>query len=192
MTGPWALRFQDGYGLPVTEFVVRSATVSDADACLRIYRPYVVGSVVSFETDVPTPKKFADRVAAALRSHAWLVLERRGDVIGYAAAKDYDARQAYQWSCETGLYLDPAHHGLGGGKILYNALLDSLRGRGFHMAIARIAIPNQASIHLHESLDFRHVGTLRAIGWKEGNWIDVAIYQAAINDAATTTPLVIH
>jgi L-amino acid N-acyltransferase YncA len=156
---------------------VRPATAADAAACVEIYRPYVLDTPITFETDVPTVEEMAERIVAALTTHEWLVLEVDGNITGYAYAHQFNPRAAYQWSVETSIYL--GHGGLrsGGGRMLYGELLRRLAERGFRRAFGGITQPNEASNALHEAFGFRRVGRYRRVGWKLGAWHDVEWWQ---------------
>jgi L-amino acid N-acyltransferase YncA len=156
---------------------VRPATAADAAACVEIYRPYVLDTVITFETDVPTVEEMTDRIVDARVMHEWLVLEVDGDITGYAYAHQFNSRAAYQWSVETSVYL--AQHGQrsGGGRMLYGELLRRLTERGFRRAFAGIAQPNDASNALHKAFGFRRAGRYRRVGWKHGAWRDVEWWQ---------------
>lgn len=168
---------------------VRDATPGDAAACAAVYAPYVTGTAVSFEADPPTPAQVAERITAALATHAWLVAEAPdGRVVGYAYAGPYAARPAYRWSCETSVYLEPAWHGTGTGRALYTALLARVTARGYRQAVASYSEPNPASARLHAALGFEVVGTFRGVGFKHGAWHDVTRVQRALGAGATTTP----
>jgi len=156
---------------------VRPATAADAAACVDIYRPYVLDTVITFETDVPTVEEMADRIADARVMHEWLVLEVDGDVTGYAYAHQLNSRAAYQWSVETSVYLAQNAQRSGGGRMLYAELLRRLTERGFRRAFAGIAQPNDASNALHQAFGFRRVGRYRRVGWKHGAWHDVEWWQ---------------
>jgi len=154
--------------------LVRGATEGDAEACARIYAPYVTDTVVTFETVPPSAAQMQERISTAVRSHAWVVLEDDGRVVGYAYAAPYKVRQAYRWSCEVSVYLELGRRRSGGGRALYEALFQRLADRGYRTAIAGMALPNEASVALHSAMGFEPVGTLRRIGWKHGAWHDVA------------------
>jgi phosphinothricin acetyltransferase len=160
--------------------LVRDATEADAEACARIYAPYVTDTVVTFETVPPSVAEMEQRISSALRSHAWVVLEDDGRVVGYAYAGPFKSRQAYRWSCEVSVYLEMGRRRTGGGRALYEGLLQRLAGRGFRTVCAGMALPNAASVALHRSLGFEPVGTYRRIGWKHGAWHDVAWVQRAL------------
>lgn len=154
--------------------VIRAATLADAAACAAIYAPYVLDTAISFETEPPTPDQMAARIADYSATHAWLVLERGGDLLGYAYGHRLAARAAYDWSCETSIYVAPGTRGTGIGRTLYSALLSRLAERGYRRAYALIALPNPASIALHERFGFETVGVLHRVGWKLDAWHDVA------------------
>jgi phosphinothricin acetyltransferase len=167
---------------PPLAVVVRDATPADAAACARIYRPYVLDTAITFELEPPTEDAVAARIEAARATHAWLVLEEAGRILGYAYAGPFKTRPAYRWACEVSVYLDLERRGRGGGRALYLALLERLTARGYRMAAAGIAQPNEASNRLHASLGFEPVGTFRRVGWKHGAWHDVAWVQRLLGE----------
>jgi L-amino acid N-acyltransferase YncA len=159
---------------------IRDACEADAEACAAIYAPYVTDTAVSFEDHPPEPEVMARRIADAVRTHAWLVLEEQGRVVGYAYGGPFRSRQAYAWSCEVSVYLERGRRRTGGGRVLYEALLARLAERGFRSAVAGMTLPNDASVGLHRAMGFEEVGTFRRLGWKHGRWHDVAFVQRAI------------
>jgi phosphinothricin acetyltransferase len=86
-------------------------------------------------------------------------------------------RAAYRWSVETGLYLARDAQGRGLGRRLLTAHLDLLERQGFVTIVAGIALPNPASVALHERLGFTLSGIERGVGFKRGRWIDVGRWQ---------------
>jgi L-amino acid N-acyltransferase YncA len=162
---------------------VRDATEDDGAACAAIYAPYVTGTAITFEYEPPTAADLAGRIATAQQTHAWLVLEDDGRVVGYAYGGRHKERAAYRWSCEVSVYLEPGRRRSGGGRTLYAALLKRLAERGFRTAVAGMTLPNDASVGLHAALGFEPVGTFRRIGWKLGAWHDVAWVQRELGPA---------
>ncbi len=150
---------------------------SDSAACAAIYAPFVARSWVSFELDPPDAEAMASRIATYGASHAWLVAEIGGAVAGYAYGSSHRDRAAYASSCDVAVYVDPGHARQGVGRALYDELLPLLATNGFHAAFAGIALPNQASIGLHEAMGFAPVGIYREVGWKLGGWRDVGWWQ---------------
>ena len=157
--------------------LVRDATAQDAAACAAIYAPYVTDTAISFEDEPPSAQEMAERIAAAARTHAWLVLEDEGRVVGYAYGGPFRTRAAYRFSCEVSVYVEMGRRRTGAGRALYEALLPRLTERGFHTALAGMTMPNDASIGLHRALGFEPVGTYREVGFKHGAWHDVAWVQ---------------
>jgi len=86
-------------------------------------------------------------------------------------------RAAYRWSVETGLYLIRDAQGRGLGRRLLSAHLDLLERQGFVTIVAGIALPNEASVALHETLGFTLSGIERGVGFKHGRWVDVGRWQ---------------
>jgi L-amino acid N-acyltransferase YncA len=154
---------------------IRLATVRDAGAIAAIYRPYVEQSRISFEEDAPDADEIARRMASPV--HPWLVVEEDGRVLGHASTSPMRSRPAYRWSVESGIYLDPAAHGCGLGRRLLGAHLEVLERQGFVTVIAGIALPNPASVALHERLGFALSGIERGVGFKLGEWVDVGRWQ---------------
>ena len=157
--------------------MIRPATDADAAACAAIYRPHVLESWVSFELEAPDAEEMAGRIRRYGSSHRWLVAQGEGGVAGYAYASPHRERAAYASSCDVAVYVAAGRTGQGIGRRLYGALLPELKALGLHAAFAGIALPNAASIRLHESAGFLPIGTYREVGWKMGGWRDVGWWQ---------------
>lgn len=157
---------------------IRTATAADADAVARIYNHYVKVSTISFEEQPVPPAEMAQRIDEVLQARLpWLLAEEQGQVAGYAYAGRWKGRCAYRHSVETSVYLDPSFARRGIGTRLYQALLAQLRERSIHVVIAGIALPNAASVGLHERLGFEKVAHFREVGYKFGQWLDVGYWQ---------------
>lgn len=169
---------------------IRDASADDASACAAIYAPYVTGTATTFEVEPPSVGEMAERIRTALATHAWLVLEDAGRVVGYAYGGPMKPRPAYRWSCEVSIYLELGRRRTGGGRALYEALLERLTDRGFRTAVAGMTLPNDASVGLHRAMGFEPIGTYQQIGWKLDAWHDVAWAQRplVITDDPPTEP----
>jgi L-amino acid N-acyltransferase YncA len=156
---------------------IRPAEASrDAGICAAIYAPFVRKSWISFELEAPDEGEMARRIASYGASHGWLVAELGGQIAGYAYGSPHRTRAAYARSCDVAVYVDPARKRQGLGGMLYAALLPRLAEK-YHAAFAGIALPNDASIALHEAAGFAPVGIYREVGWKLGAWRDVGWWQ---------------
>jgi L-amino acid N-acyltransferase YncA len=161
-------------------YLVRDATPEDAARCRDIYAPYVQSTAITFEEAAPSVDELGRRILDAQVSHAWLVLEDEGRVVGYAYAGPFAKRAAYRWAAEVSVYLALGEAHRGGGRALYGALLPRLVDRGFRVAMACMTLPNAASVGLHEAFGFERVGTYADVGWKLGAWHSVAWMQVRL------------
>ena len=152
---------------------IRFAAETDATQVLDIYAPIVTDTAISFGEVPPTRPEMAGRIRSTLERYPWLVCEEAGHVLGYAYAAGFQSRPAYQWSVEVTLYVRPEAQGRAVAGALYTSLLGILRLQGFINAIAAIALPNDASVALHERFGFKPVGFLQDIGFKLTRWHDV-------------------
>lgn len=158
--------------------MIRDATPADAGAIAAIYAHYVRETTVTFEEEPPGTDEIASRLGrVAALGLPYVVIEAGGRVRGYAYAGRFHERSAYRRSVESTIYLAPDATGQGLGLRLYGALLERLRERELHTALALVTIPNPASVALHERLGFAPVGRLREVGFKLGRWIDVGYWQ---------------
>lgn len=155
---------------------VRPVRLEDIEPITDIYNHYIARSVISFEQETIAPGEMAERVRSA-DPLPWLVAEHDGTVIGYAYAGSWKGRCAYQQSVEVTVYLSPDSAGRGAGSALYRRLLSELRQAGVHTAIGGIALPNDASVALHEKFGFRKVAHFAEVGRKFDRWIDVGYWQ---------------
>ena len=155
--------------------LIRLAAADDAAAIAAIYRPYVEESRISFEEEAPDAAEIARRMSNPI--HPWLVAEEDGEVIAFASTSPMRNRHAYRWSVETGIYVHRAAQGRGIGRELLSAHVDLLERQGFVTIVAGIALPNDASVALHEELGFKLSGVERGVGFKFGQWIDVGRWQ---------------
>ena len=157
---------------------LRDATLDDAAAIAGIYNHYVLHTAISFEEDAVSAAEMAQRIADV---HAaglpWLVIADEHQVAGYAYATRWRVRHAYRYSVETTVYLAREHAGAGLGTRLVAELLARLRQGGYRLAIGGIALPNAASVALHEKMGFRRVAVFNEVGFKDGCWLDVGYWQ---------------
>jgi L-amino acid N-acyltransferase YncA len=163
---------------------IRPATEEDAEPTAAIYAPVVLGTFISFELEPPTPGQMRERIASTLRRWPWLVCEQDGRVLGYAYGSEHRSRAAYQWSADVSVYVHERARRLGVGRALYSSLLPLLALQGYHNAFAGIALPNPASVALHEALGFTPVGVYRSVGYKLGAWRDVGWWQRPLQQHA--------
>ena len=152
---------------------IRVARPGDAPQVAEIYAPNVSAAFISFEAEAPSVDEMRARIVKTLATHPWLVHEEGGRILGYAYASRHRERAAYQWAADVSCYVRPEARGRGIGTALYRELLRILEDLGFRNAYAGIALPNDASVRLHEAVGFERIGVYRDVGYKLGAWRDV-------------------
>ena len=158
--------------------MIRPVQLSDADQIAEIYNHYVTETVITFEDDLVTDEEYRKRIQNVLEQDLpWLVAEQDGKIAGYAYAGKWRQRAAYKHSVETAVYVSHDRIGQGTGSSLYSALLDELEKLEIHCVLGGVALPNPASVRLHERLGFEKVAHHPEVGRKFDRWIDVGFWQ---------------
>ncbi len=160
--------------------MIRSATLDDSARIAEIYNHYVLHSTVTFEEQVVPVEEMRQRIAEVLVGLPWLVWIENGVIQGFAFGSKWKVRSGYRHSVESTVYLAQGATGKGMGSALYQALLGELRQRPIHTVIGGVALPNDASIALHEKLGFKKVAHFREVGRKFDKWIDVGYWQLVL------------
>jgi phosphinothricin acetyltransferase len=170
--------------------IIRPAGVADIAAITRIYADAVIHGTASFEIEPPDKAEMTRRQATLIgNGYPYLAAEIDGTVAGYAYAGPYRTRPAYKWSVEDSIYIAPEMHRKGIGGLLLNRLIEESTQRGFRQMIAVIGDSAQiSSIAVHERAGFSLVGTLRAVGFKHGKWIDTVLMQRALGKGDSPGP----
>jgi phosphinothricin acetyltransferase len=162
---------------------IRLANPEDAEAIAGIYNPYVLDTPVSFEEEPVSVPEMAERIEEVLLSGLpWLVAERNDEIVAYAYASKWTGRCAYRFSVEASIYASRKTHRSGLGTALYTVLIEHLRALNTHVVIGGIALPNPASISLHEKLGFEKVAHFKQVGFKRGKWRDVGYWQLTLGE----------
>jgi phosphinothricin acetyltransferase len=184
----------------------------DAAAIAALYAPFVTDTTVTFEEIPPDATEIARRIAdVQAQGLPWLIAEETADaragrevvsapadgdarapsdapeptaLLGYAYATPWRTRRGYRFSVEVTVYVAPAAHRRGVGRALYEALFARLAAAGYHAAMAGIALPNPASVALHEALGMHQVAHFRETGFKFGRWVDVGYWERVLATSA--------
>ncbi|MDX6698314.1 MAG: hypothetical protein QOE65_1711 [Solirubrobacteraceae bacterium] len=158
---------------------IRPAAEGDAEAIAAIYAEGIEGRGATFVTRPPEP----GTVAAWLRRRGpFLVAERDGDVVGWAAVSDYSDVPAYAGVGEFAIYVAGRAQGAGIGRRLLEALCDAAEGDGRHKLVGKIFPGNLASLAISRACGFAEVGTHRRHGRLEGEWRDVVVLERLLGD----------
>lgn len=160
--------------------IPRDARPEDAEAICAIYNPYIQDTCVSFEESAVPPEEMRRRISAHGDRYPWLVMEEDGAVVAYAYAAPWRQRQAYRYSVECSVYVASRAQRRGHGRRLYAVLFERLRAAGMHSVIAGIALPNEASVALHESMGMTQAARFVEVGRKFDQWVDVGYWQRVL------------
>ncbi len=156
--------------------MIRIVTHADISAIAEIYNYYIINTVITFEMEPVTSDEIATRIEKYLEIGPYLVYENNKEVVGYAYVAKFRERKAYENTVESTIYLKNGLGGKGIGFELYSELLSQVVSK-YHTITAGIALPNEASIRLHERCSFKKVGHFAEVGRKFGRWIDVGFWQ---------------
>ncbi len=156
---------------------IRLAKITDAGEICTIYNYYIDNTTTTFEETPVATIDMSARIDACIPEDSWWVAELEQKITGYAYATPWKPRAAYRNTVEVTVYIAPGHERRGIASALYQQLFQTLKNKGLHCALAGIALPNEASVALHESLGFRKVGELEEVGFKFGKWINVGYWE---------------
>jgi phosphinothricin acetyltransferase len=159
---------------------IRRAEAGDLARLVDIYNHYVRNTHITFHTEpfsVDARRTWFEQFSSD-GPYRLLVAANDQDVLGYASSTEFKPREAYRSSVETTIYLDHRHTRGGIGVALYNALLQELLAESStHRDYGGVALPNAASVRLHERCGFVRVGTYSEVGYKLGQFWDVAWFE---------------
>ena len=161
--------------------MIRLAVQEDASSILGIYKPFILTSGITQETEVPLINEFQQRIMFTQAERPWLVCELNGEIAGYAYAAKHRERSGYQWCVESSVYISEKYFGKKAAFALYTALVELLKLQGYINVYAVITLPNDRSTAFHEKFGFTYLFTFKNIGFKLGKWHDVGWWFLQIN-----------
>lgn len=164
------------------DHIIRLATISDSEAILKIYAPYIKNTAITFETEVPAVGEFSCRIETICKQYPYLIYEINHNVVGYAYASKHRERAAYAYDVDVSIYILPRYHGSGIAYKLYDCLFKMLKELGYYNAYAGYTVPNDKSMYFHQKFGFVPIGTHHKTGYKLGKWHDVTWLEKVINE----------
>jgi len=157
--------------------LIREVNINDAKAIVKIYNHYIKSSIATFEEEVISEEEIKNRITKVSKDYPWIVYEENGIVSGYAYATRWKDRNAYRFTAEIAVYVENGNEGKGIGTELLKNLIELSNKKGLNKLMAGIAIPNEASIALHERFGFEKCAHFKQSGYKFGKWIDVGYWE---------------
>ena len=160
--------------------MIRKARREDCSAIAEIYNYYIEHTSVTFEETPINATDIEKRLETVLSAgHCWLVSksDTSGSIEGYAYSSKWRERSAYRYSAEISVYLHRECTARGLGSQLYQELFKELKNRGIRIVIGGVTLPNEPSVALHAKFGMHKVAHFEKVGFKFGNWLDVAYWQ---------------
>lgn len=156
---------------------IRKAIYTDVPAITGIYNEAILTTTATFDTEPKTTAAQRKWFKAHGPKNPILVAVEGGKIIGWASLSAYSDRCAYSGTAELSVYVKEKFRNHGIGRKLMQAVLEEGKKAGLHTIISRIAGGNDISIHLHRQFDFADIGTMKEVGNKFGQLLDVSLMQ---------------
>jgi L-amino acid N-acyltransferase YncA len=156
---------------------IRQATQADLGPITEIYNDAIQKTTATFDTQPKTLEEQERWFASHDTGHPILVAEEDGHILAWASLSQWSDRCAYCDTAEISLYVKEEYRRKGIGKQLMKAIIQEGKVAGLHTVIARIAGSNKISADLCRSFGFQYIGTMREVGKKFGNLLDVHLMQ---------------
>jgi L-amino acid N-acyltransferase YncA len=161
----------------------RAVDASHLPAIQEIYADVVLNHHASLAHEPPDLAYWEGRLADLLpRDRLLVAIDGAGTVLGFAESYTFRPREGFERTRETAVYLSESARGHGVGTALYAELLSQLTAAGNRMAFATVALPNDASVRMHERLGFEQVGLLPDIAEKFGTTWSTAYFTKRLAD----------
>ena len=160
-----------------SDYTIRIADAADIEQFAEIVNYYIENTAINFHDRPQSDEVWLDMWEVLHEEYPFVVAEKDGVLGGIAYASPWKMRGAYKWTCEVTVYVRSDHERQGLGRALTTRMIELLDRQGYRAIVAIIALPNEASVALHQSLGFEHAGTLKRLGFKAGEWRDVSFWQ---------------
>lgn len=162
---------------------LRLATEKDAIDILKVYKPYIEKTSITFEIDVPKEEDFIQRVMGICQNYPFLVYEIDGKIVAYAYSNRYLERAAYGWNVQFSVYVAEEYcQNLHIGTALYTALKEISKLQNVQNVYSLVADSNEKSFAFHQKIGFNKLATYSSVGYKLGQWHDVSIFQMILGE----------
>ncbi|PBI94582.1 putative phosphinothricin acetyltransferase YwnH [Flavobacterium sp. ACN2] len=152
---------------------IRKLSDKHWDQVKIIYQKGIDTGNATFQTSAPSWEDWDQSHLKSCR----VVMQKDGNVIGWAALTPVSSRCVYAGVAEVSVYVNPAHSGKGIGLTLLNELVRQSEAEGIWTLQAGIFPENTASLRIHEKAGFRILGTREKIGKQNGIWRDTALLE---------------
>lgn len=156
---------------------IREVQEIDLASLVEIMNYYIRNTTHTFTTETKTLDDLRRWYEQLDSNYPCLVADLDGIIAGYAYLSPYRPKEAYRYTAELTIYLDPSYHGKGIGGKLMRAILNEAKQRNFHTIVSVITSENQSSIAFHKKFGFQYAGELKEVGYKGNQWISTSYFQ---------------
>lgn len=161
--------------------MIRPATINDLPSILEILNEAILNSTAVYEYEPwgleQITEWFETRTSEGFPI---IVYEEDGILKGYATFGSFRKRVAYRFTVEHSIYVHKNWRGNSIGNSLMTELLTLAKSHKAHSVIGVVDATNAQSIAFHKHHGFIEAGTLREVGFKFNQWLDVALLQRMI------------
>jgi phosphinothricin acetyltransferase len=154
-------------------FEIEKMSDEDGGAVLAIYLEGIATGNATFETTAPEWEVWD----TSHLSHSRLVARSDGQVLGWAALSAVSGRCVYGGVAEVSVYVGEKGRGLGIGRALLQALINSSEANGIWTLQAGIFRENESSLAIHLKHGFREIGFRERVGKQNGIWRDTILLE---------------
>ena len=158
--------------------MIREAQKSDLEAILTIYNDAIINTTAVYTYE---PTTIEERIQwfenKKQKNEPVFVFEEDNIVQGFATYGSFRDWPAYLYSIEYSIYVHPDYRNGGIASQLLSKLIEKAQQSGYRTIVAGIDASNIGSIKLHEKFNFNHAGTIKHVGYKFEQWLDLAFYQ---------------
>ena len=159
------------------ELQIDTATKQDLNRIVEIYNWAIENTSATFDTDSKTIQSQFGWFESHDEKHPVIVARKNGRVLAWGSISPWSDRCAYSGTGEISFYVDPDFHRKGIGFNVLKRLIEIGKEKNFRTLVSRIAGKSEASVHLHKKLGFSNIGTMKNVGKKFDEIIDVHLMQ---------------
>ena len=160
-----------------TDLQIDNAKKKDLNRIVEIYNWAIENTAATFDTEIKTVQSQLDWFESHNEEHPVIVARENGRVLAWGSISRWSDRCAYSGTGEISLYVDLNFHSKGIGFNILKRLVKIGKEKNFRTLVSRIAGKSEASIHIHKKLGFSNIGTMKNVGKKFGEVIDVHLMQ---------------
>ena len=161
--------------MPDAPIEIRDAAPDDLPRIFAINNAEVEHGIATFDVVPKDPEGDADWLTGREEIHPVIVAVDGSEVLGWASIGPWSPKGAYRRTGGVSVYVDEATRGRGVGGRLLEALVERAGGSDVKVLLARLALPNPASMAIHRAAGFTSFGTQRRCGEKLGRVLDVEL-----------------